>query len=91
MLHLIPYFIVFILGLILSIGEILFGKYHLNYSLVLKRPKFIIIYGLFYGIVGVLTLILINSSDLKINDMQLGKSPFIISIIIGFTIKPISR
>ena len=91
MLDLLPYFIVFILGFILSSGEILFGKYHLNYSLVLKRPKFIIIYGLFYGIIGALILILINSSELKINDLQLAKSPFLVSIIIGLTIKPISR
>lgn len=91
MLDFIPYVIVFIFGLILSIGEILFGKYQLNYSLVLKRPKFIIIYGLFYGIVGVLILILINSSELKINDLLLAKSPILVSIIIGLTIKPISR
>jgi hypothetical protein len=91
MIDIIPYFIVFILGLFISNVEILFGKYHLNYSLILKRPKFILIYGLFYGIVGILILILIHKSELKINKLELTKSPFILAIIIGITIKPISR
>ena len=91
MIEILPYLVVFALALALSIGEVLFGKFHLNYSLVLKKPKFIIIYGLFYGIVGCLVLYLICYSELKINDLQISEAPFITAIIIGITIKPISR
>lgn len=91
MIEFLPYIVVFVLAVALSIAEVLFGKFHLNYSLVLKKPKFIIYYGLFYGIVGGLVLLLIRYSELKINDVEVCDAPFIVAIIIGLTIKPISR
>jgi hypothetical protein len=88
---LIHYIVVFIIALLLSSTEILFGKYKLNYSLLLKTPKFLILYGLYYGIVGALTLWLIDYTQLTINTTEIGESPYITAVIIGLTIKSISR
>ncbi|WP_407266892.1 hypothetical protein [Tenacibaculum maritimum] len=87
----IHYVIVFLIALILSASEILFGKYKLNYSLLLKSPKFLIFYGLYYGIVGSLALCLIDYTELTINTLEIGESPYITAVVIGLTIKSISR
>jgi hypothetical protein len=87
----IHYIIVFIIALLLSSAEILFGKYKLNYSLLLEKPKFLVLYGLYYGIVGALTLWLIDYTQLTINTTEIGESPYITAVIIGLTIKSISR
>ncbi len=87
----IHYIIVFLIALLLSSTEILFGKYKLNFNLLLRRPKFLIFYDLYYGVVGALTLCLVDYTELTINTIEIGKSPYITAVIIGLTIKSISR
>jgi hypothetical protein len=87
----IHYVIVFLIALILSSSEILFGKYKLNFSLLLKSPKFLLFYGLYYGIVGALALCLVDYTGLTINTLEIGESPYLTAVIIGLTIKSISR
>lgn len=90
-MDLIFYLIVFLIALVLSSSEILFGKYALNFHLVLKSPKYLFLYGLFYGSIGLISLYLIEHYELKINDIQLNQSPLITALVIGITIKSISR
>lgn len=87
----IHYIIVFIIASILSSSEILFEKYKLNFSLLLKSPKFLIYHGLYYGIVGTLALCLVDYTELTINTLEIGKTPYITTVVIGLTIKSISR
>ena len=70
---------------------ILYGKYKLNHRLVLKKPQYLIWYSLSYGILaGLLTFLIIDGS-IKINEYQPSKTPYLVAICVGLTIKSLSQ
>jgi len=87
----IHYIVTAVIAFALSTSEILFVKYGLTFQLVLKRPLFLILYGLFYAAIAVMIDFLISVNQLTINSVNLAKSPLITCVVVGVTVKAFSR
>ena len=86
------YFIfTFTIAILLSCSEVLFGKYKLNYLLLLRSPKYLILYGLYYGLASVIILFLLSYYELEINNLRINENPIITSFVVGVSIKSFSR
>lgn len=76
---------------LLSTSEILFGKYKLNHSILLKKKGYLIWYGIYFSIVCLLINLLVFNGELKINSFDVNENKWKTAIFIGITIKAIAR
>lgn len=79
------------IGFIFTGLGILYGKYKLNHKLVLRKPQYLIWYALSYGFLAGLLSFLISIGSIKINDFEPAKTPFLVAICVGLTIKSLAK
>lgn len=80
-----------IITFLLSTSEILFGKYKLNHSILLRKKNYLIWYGIYFSLVCLIVNVLVFSGELKINSFNVNENKWKTAIFIGITIKAIAR
>jgi len=85
------YIISGLIGFLFTGFGILYGKYKLNHMLVLKKPQYLIWYSLSYGFLACLLTFLISNGSIKINEYEPAKTPFLVAICVGLTIKSLAQ
>jgi hypothetical protein len=80
-----------LIAFLLSTSEVLFGKYQLNHSLLLKKNGYLIWYGIYFIFITLMVNILVFNNELKINTFFVIENKWKTAIFIGFAIKAIAR
>jgi hypothetical protein len=79
------------IAFLLSTSEVLFGKYKLNHTLLLKNKSYLIWYGIYFTFICLLINCLVFNNELKINSFDVTENKWKTAIFLGVAIKAIAR